>query len=60
MGEIINFQERAQALNTASDNEDEYLSGAPVTPDPFPDFKILNISHGRALMEAHVPAAIIT
>jgi hypothetical protein len=31
---------------------------ASIAPDPFPDFKILSISNGRALMEAHVPAVL--
>jgi hypothetical protein len=31
---------------------------ASITLDAFPDFKILSISNGRALMEAHVPAAV--
>jgi hypothetical protein len=57
MGEIINFQERAQALTTAYE-EDEHLNGAPLTSDPFPNFIIHRISHGRALMEAHVSTAL--
>jgi hypothetical protein len=56
MGEIISFQERAQAFSTAND-EDEYLSDAPGAPDPFPHFQIW-VSYGRALLGAHVPAAI--
>jgi hypothetical protein len=56
MCEIIPFPSRK--ANMCDDDIVLFPNSAPVAPDPFPGLTIYSVDYGRALMDAHVPAAL--